>query len=120
MSVENRSRPISTGNEGVVVPCSIACTAIGRDGVAVDVVAFAVVMTGDGVITKKVGLLCAAAGLMVAGNDTVTVGEGIADAWLAVWAGDSGVSEPPPRTARAMAINTKSEPATKEPRVRTA
>ncbi len=64
MSVENRSRPISTGKTGVIVSCTIACTAIGRNGVEVE--ALVGVTAGDGVITKKVAVFSAGAGELVA------------------------------------------------------
>ena len=54
MPVENRSRPISTGKTGVIVPCTIACTAIGRKGVEVEEPVGET--AGDGVITKKVAV----------------------------------------------------------------
>jgi hypothetical protein len=63
MSVENRSRPISTGKTGVMVPCTIASTAIGKAGV--DVEALVGVTAGDGVITKKVAVFSAGTGVLV-------------------------------------------------------
>jgi hypothetical protein len=117
MSVEKRSRPTSTAKTGVIVPCSIACTAIGREGVAV--ASLVAVVIGDGVITKKVGLLWAAAGLVVA--RLCAVGEDVSDGWgLLVWAGDSVVNVPLPRTVRAMAIKAKKNPRARDQRVRTA
>jgi len=117
MSVEKRSRPTSTAKTGVIVPCSIACTAIGREGVAV--ASLVAVVIGEGVITKKVGLLWTTTGLVVA--RLCTVNEGVSDAWgMLVWTGISSLSGPPPRTARATAINAKTDPAAKDPRIRTA
>ncbi len=54
MSVEKRSRPTWMGNTGVLVPCTIACTAMGMNGVPV--AALVSVAAGDGVMTKKVGV----------------------------------------------------------------
>jgi hypothetical protein len=64
MSVEKRTRPISIGKTGVLVPCTMACTAIGMKGVSV--AGLVSVMDGEGVITKKVGVGCEGAGVSVA------------------------------------------------------
>jgi len=119
MSVEKRSRPTSTAKTGVIVPCSIACTAIGREGVAV--ASLVAVVIGDGVSTKKVGLLCAATGLVVARLCAVGVREAVSDGWgILVWTGISGASVPLPRTVRVIAIKAKKNPKARDNRIRAA
>lgn len=71
MSVEKRTCPILIGNTGVMLPCTMAWTGMGIEGVLVD--SWVAVMAGEGVITKKVGVLGAGVGLARGGR--VAVGE---------------------------------------------
>jgi hypothetical protein len=88
MSVEKRTRPISIGNTGVLVPCTIACTAIGMNGVSV--AGLVSVITGEAVITKDVDVGCAGANVSVAAACTVTVGEADRTVAVAVGTGVAG------------------------------
>lgn len=57
ISVENRSRPIWIGKTGVMVPATMACTAMGISGVPVT--PLVAVLTGDGVMTGDVAVAVA-------------------------------------------------------------
>jgi hypothetical protein len=64
--VEKRSFPIWMGNTGVMLPCTMACTAIGMKGVVV--AASVAVLAGEGVITKYVGVGATGAAVFEAGG----------------------------------------------------
>lgn len=61
ISVEKRSFPMSIGNTGVMLPSTMAWTAIGMSGVGVT--AGVSVAAGEGVMTKEVAWLAAAVGV---------------------------------------------------------
>ena len=95
MSVEKRKRPIWIGNTGVFVPWTMACTAIGINGVLV--AGLVSVAAGEGVMTKKVGVSWSGTGLLVAGaeaggaviNEVGTLVRGTA-VWLGTACGTLG------------------------------
>ncbi len=66
------------GNTGVMLPCTMACTAIGMKGVVVT--ALVAVNSGEGVMTKKVGVSCwgAAVALATGAVDVADAGMGVA------------------------------------------
>jgi hypothetical protein len=109
MSVENRSRPISTGKTGVMVPCIMASTAIGKAGVDVD--ALVGVAAGDGVITKKVAVFSGGAGVLVA--EPVASGEADGETFVlgaAVGTGAAGLSVGWFKNNKTTATNTEMTP----------
>ncbi len=119
ISVEMRTRPIWMGKTGVMLPCTIASTAIGMDGVPV--AGAVAVIAGEGVITKYVGVLPAGVGLSA--SSEVAVGEADAEA-TAVEAGFDAVGTARGEaggcvTMRPMATATESRPPASDQRART-
>lgn len=118
--VEKRTRPTWMGNTGVLVPWTIACTAIGMDGVLV--AGLVSVAAGDGVITKKVGVscTCTSARVFVAATGTVSVGEttaGVLD--VAVDCGATARVAGRFMKNRTAATMTEKKPPTSDQRART-
>src|SRR5512144_1965011 len=68
------------GKTGVMLPCTMACTAIGMKGVVV--AALVSVAAGEGVMTKNVGVAWVGAGLGV-GPGSVAVADAATDVCVA-------------------------------------
>ena len=81
--------PISMGKTGVMLPCTMACTAIGMKGVVV--AALVSVAAGEGVMTKNVGVAWVGTGLGVGPGD-VAVGDAATDVWVASGVGICGAA----------------------------
>ncbi len=75
ISVENRSRPIWIGKTGVMVPATMACTAMGISGVPVT--PLVAVSAGGGVMATDVEVREGAAAAVSCGNAGAAVGEGV-------------------------------------------
>ncbi len=118
MSVEKRRRPTWIGNTGVLVPCTMACTAIGMEGVPVK--ALVAVAAGDGVMTKEVDVAGAGVDVLVAeaGTPVVVDREGFVLGTI-VGCGVGGRAEGRFVKNRTAATATDKKPATKDQRART-
>jgi hypothetical protein len=118
MSVENLTRPISIGKTGVMLPCTIACTAIGMKGVVVAALVF--VIAGDGVITKNVGVSSTEVGVSLGMDRTVEVAEAGTLVFIAVF-GTLIAGLPAGRFMKSKAAATATErtPTTRDQRART-
>jgi len=115
MSVEKRRRPIAIGKTGVMLPCTMAWTAMGMKGVVV--AALVSVAAGEGVMTKKVGVSCVGAGVWLAA-DSVAVGDATTDVAVASGVGACGAAVGRFINNRTAATATESRPPIRDQRAR--
>ncbi len=105
------------GKTGVMVPCTIACTAIGMEGVSV--AALVAVATGEGVMTKNVGVV--SVGTAVPSAERVE--EGVKEAGMLVFGALVGAGAAGGRlgwfmNSRTIATATEKRPPTSDQRAR--
>ncbi len=100
-----------------MLPCTMACTAMGMAGVGVK--PLVAVMAGDGVMTKNVGVFCGRAagfvGRLVAGRRVDVDGLGLV---VALGTGALGFRAGRLTSSRTTATTTESRPPTSDQRAR--
>ena len=116
--MEKRRRPNVTGNSGVAVPWTIACTAIGSAGVEVSPLVG--VAAGEGVRTKDVGEIWFGAAVWVGEPREVGGAVAVRAAIVCVArAGAAGAWLAWPSTRTSTAIKAERKLKISEPRART-
>src|SRR5512138_3725561 len=103
------------GKTGVMLPCTMAWTAMGMKGVVV--AALVLVAAGEGVMTKNGGVACAGTGLGV-GPGSVAVGDAETDVWVASGVGVGGGAAGRLRKNNEAATATESRPPIRPQRAR--